>query len=103
MLSTSATQVQLTAPRSYVGWVSVYLNLIPRVFPWVIRFSSLSKTGSLPIPSGYGAVLQGHTMYMGRVQGPSAYVHVAGSTAPSVWPRQATPLAIQSLTASKGV
>ena len=38
---------------------------------------------------------------MRRVQGPSE--RLAGSTAPSVRPRRAAPLAIQSPTASKGL
>ena len=37
------------------------LNLTQRVFLRVLRFSSLLKIDSRPIPSGCGAVLRGHT------------------------------------------
>ena len=71
MPSTSATRIQLSAPRSYVGWVSVNLNLTPRVFLRILRFSSLLKIDSLPIPSGCGAVLPGHTWVVFRGRAPS--------------------------------
>ena len=56
---------------SYVGWVSVDLNLTPRVFLRVLRFSSLIKIDSRPILSGCGAVLRGHTWVVFRGRAPS--------------------------------
>ena len=56
---------------SYVGWVSVDLNLTPRVFLRVLRFPSLRKIDSRPIPSGCGAVLRGHTWVVVRGRAPS--------------------------------
>ena len=56
---------------SNVGWVSVDLNLTPMVFLRVLRFSSLLKIDSRPIPSGCGAVLRGHTWVVVRGRVPS--------------------------------
>ena len=65
---------------SYVGWVSVDLNLTPRVFLRVLRFSSLLKIDSRPIPSGCGAVLRGHTWVMFRGRAPSRQHSFFGPT-----------------------
>ena len=56
---------------SYVGWVSVDLNLTPRGFLRELQFSSLLKIDSRPIPSGCGAVLRGHTWVVFRGRAPS--------------------------------
>ena len=56
MPTTSATWVQLSAPRSYVGRVSFDLNLTPRVFLRVLRFSFLIKIDSHSITSGRGRI-----------------------------------------------
>ena len=92
---TSVTQVQLWLG-SYVGWVSVDLNLTRRVFLRVpvLQFSSLLKIDSRPIPSGCGAVL---------IHGSCSVAEgLAGSNAPSVQPCSAAPLVIQSSNARKG-
>ena len=47
------------------------VNLTPRVFLRVLRFSSLSKIDSQPIPSGCGAVLRRHTWVVFRGRAPS--------------------------------
>ena len=66
-------------PISYV----VDLNLTPRVFLRVLRFSSLSKIDSQPIPSGCGAVLRGHTWVVFRGRAPSLQHSSFGPTSSS--------------------
>ena len=70
MPPTPLTRVQLWLG-SYVGWVAVDLNLTPRVFLRVLRFSSLLKIDCRPIPSGCVAVLRGHTWVVFRGRAPS--------------------------------
>ena len=58
----------------------VDLNLTPRVFLRVLRFSSLSKIDSQLISSGCDAVLVGHAWIVSGAE------CLAGSTAPSIRP-----------------